>query len=103
VPVTLKYSLPLSGRLWPYLATGLQWSNTRSQKFRYEAIRQGDEIDLSATIPPGQWHLSSYLIGAGIEYIINPQLTSTIDLEARYNFHISASEFQKFHGVGIRV
>ena len=104
VPLTVKYSIPIRKRYWPYIETGILFTRVQSQDFTFEVKRSGDdEIKLKSETGAGPWLRSSYLIGVGLEYSPTYRLTTTLGIEGRYHNRLSDSEFEKTHGLGLRL
>ena len=103
VPILVKYSIPLWRHFHPYLHSGLLFTKTISQNYKFEINRRGMDLNLNSKIGEGPLILSSCLVGAGVEYWLSQRVSTSLDLEGRYQFKLSNIEVQKNNGLGVRL
>jgi hypothetical protein len=103
IPLMAKYSIPVGKNFQLYVKSGLLFTKVLAQNYKFEINRQGDELKLDSKIGKGPMILSSYLMGVGVAYSLSPRFSSSLDLEGRYQFRQTNTEFQKNHGFGIRL
>ncbi|MCB0667137.1 MAG: hypothetical protein KDC80_15010 [Saprospiraceae bacterium] len=104
IPLQIKYTYPLSRRFYPYLKSGVLVGAPISEDYKYEVIRNGQEINLTAGNNGSAWALNSYLVGLGMEYNPNYRITYALDWEGRFPISKSSeNEFQAQKGLGMRL
>lgn len=106
IPFLAKFSFPNRSSFSPFVMGGPMVSKAVRQglEFEYEDINN-EEYKLPVPLEPGAIHLSSWIISGGVAYKIKPDSPFSLLAEARfrYNSNISAAEYTKIHGLGLRV
>ena len=106
VPLLAKYSFPSRSSFSPFMMAGPMISKAIRQnlEFEYEDLNN-EEYKLQVPLEAGSIHLSSWIISGGVAYKLGPDSPFSIFAEGRfrYNSNISAEEYSKIHGLGLRV
>lgn len=106
IPFLAKFSFPNRSSFSPFVAGGPMVSKAIRQRleYEYEDVNK-EEYKLPVALDAGSIHLSSWIISGGVAYKIRPDSPFSLLAEARfrYNSNISAAEYSKIHGLGLRI
>ncbi|MCB0687271.1 MAG: hypothetical protein KDC53_12130 [Saprospiraceae bacterium] len=103
IPLILKYSYPWSDKFYPFVYGGILFGGIRSQNYKFEIVRNGQEKIINSKIAGSAWVLNSVLYGIGMEYNPVYRFTFSADIEGRYQIKQSEEEYGTHHGLGLRL